>query len=82
MGNHSKGNEFGFCLTMDTELISREKLEEQLKQAGLSQTEHHSDLVEVWKTETGQMFTIPKLEDENPDWVLESILKKVGRFYY
>lgn len=63
-------------------MMSRKRFEAQLKQAGLSPTEHESDLGQVWKTDDNKFVIVPKLTEKNPDWVLDEILDKVDRLYY
>ncbi len=71
----------GTRLTMAMELMSRERFENQLRRAGLFPTDNTTGLCKIWATEEGCFVSVPELEEDIPDWILDDILKKVEKLH-
>ena len=67
---------------MAMRLLQEDELHTKLKAAGLKETNEALSTSRLWDAGDGQFVWVPRREDgQYPDWILEDILRKVGRLY-
>ena len=66
---------------MAMQLLDQQSFEKEIQKAGFTPTKKRSKLGRIWKAENGLKVIVPNIKESVPDFVLDEVLKEVGRLY-
>ena len=66
---------------MAMRILTREEFQFELRKRGLMPTKVKTDTGRLWRTDRGQIISVPEHAETYPDTVLDALLEQIGKLY-